>query len=216
MNNLLLRRYKALEVASRLPAAYQEVEWIGTTSQGPYLRIGNRFTFATDRLECEMQVPTAPFVSNSKWLGSVDKTGCNLKLNVNAVFNPNPTGAMLYYGPNTYNIGSITPLKLGYDVWAKLIIDNASVRVGDSVIKTVTPPNGTTDDLYLFAGGFDNFALSIYRIKSYCVYSDNVLTCDLVPCYRKTDSVIGMYDTVAKMFYTNVGTGEFVKGEDIH
>ncbi len=210
-----MNRRRALIGGSRLPSEYQEVEWIGASSQGPYLRIGTRFSFNTGKLECEMQVPTAPFVSNSKWFGSADKTGYNLKLNVNAIFNPNPTGAMLYYGANTYNVGSINPLKLGYDIWAKLTIDHASIRVGERVIKTVTPPGGTTDDLYIFAGGFDNFALSIYIVKSFRVYENNIITCDLVPCYRKSDHVIGMYDLAANTFYTNVGTGTFTKGANV-
>lgn len=37
----------------------------------------------------------------------------------------------------------------------------------------------------------------------------------LIPCYRKSDDVIGMYDTVGKVFYTNNGTGTFTKGGDL-
>lgn len=38
---------------------------------------------------------------------------------------------------------------------------------------------------------------------------------DLVPCYRKADTVIGFYDVVNDVFYTNEGTGTFVKGPDV-
>lgn len=31
-----------------------------------------------------------------------------------------------------------------------------------------------------------------------------------IPCYRESDSVVGLYDTVGKKFYTNSGSGEFV------
>ena len=41
------------------------------------------------------------------------------------------------------------------------------------------------------------------------------MLCNLIPCYRKADSVVGMYDTVAKVFRTNVGTGTFTKGADV-
>ena len=37
----------------------------------------------------------------------------------------------------------------------------------------------------------------------------------LIPCYRKSDSVIGMFDTVSGSFFTNAGTGTFTKGADV-
>lgn len=38
---------------------------------------------------------------------------------------------------------------------------------------------------------------------------------NFVPCYRKADGVIGLYDTVGGVFYTNAGTGSFAKGADV-
>lgn len=50
------------------------------------------------------------------------------------------------------------------------------------------------------------------RIYS-CKFSENgSLMVDLVPCYRRSDGVIGLYDKVNDIFYTNKGTGEFLKG----
>lgn len=37
----------------------------------------------------------------------------------------------------------------------------------------------------------------------------------LFACYRKSDGVIGMYDVENDVFYTNDGTGDFTKGQDI-
>lgn len=37
---------------------------------------------------------------------------------------------------------------------------------------------------------------------------------NFVPCYRKSDRVIGLYDTIEDKFYTNIGTGNFTKGND--
>lgn len=36
-----------------------------------------------------------------------------------------------------------------------------------------------------------------------------------IPCYRKADNVIGMYDTVSQTFLINAGTGTFTKGSDV-
>ena len=38
----------------------------------------------------------------------------------------------------------------------------------------------------------------------------------LVPCYRKTDNAIGMYDVVNDEFHANEGTGEFLKGQNVN
>lgn len=38
---------------------------------------------------------------------------------------------------------------------------------------------------------------------------------DLIPCYRKSDGVIGMYDLIAEAFLTNEGSGSFTKGADV-
>ena len=54
-----------------------------------------------------------------------------------------------------------------------------------------------------------NAKIAFYKIKK-----DNVLVHDLIPCYRIADDVIGMYDLVNNVFYTNAGTGDFIKGAD--
>lgn len=38
---------------------------------------------------------------------------------------------------------------------------------------------------------------------------------NFVPCYRKTDGEIGLYDLIEGIFYTNQGSGTFSKGADI-
>ena len=54
------------------------------------------------------------------------------------------------------------------------------------------------------------------RIYYFKLYQSNICTRDMVPCYRKSDGVIGMYDKVNSVFYTNSGTGVFTKGTDIN
>lgn len=39
---------------------------------------------------------------------------------------------------------------------------------------------------------------------------------DFVPCYRKSDGEIGMYDLVTNTFFTNQGTGNFTKGNNVY
>ena len=53
------------------------------------------------------------------------------------------------------------------------------------------------------------------RVYSFRLYANDVLQRDFIPCYRKSDNEIGMYDLVNGVFYTNQGSGEFLSGVDI-
>ena len=48
------------------------------------------------------------------------------------------------------------------------------------------------------------------------LYKNGKIAFDGIPCYRKSDDVIGLYDLVSKEFYTNSGTGTFTKGPDVN
>ena len=53
------------------------------------------------------------------------------------------------------------------------------------------------------------------RIYSFNIIRGTELIFDFVPCYRKLDGEIGMYDLIGDKFYSNNGTGTFKKGNDI-
>lgn len=56
-------------------------------------------------------------------------------------------------------------------------------------------------------------SLKLYELK---IYDNGSLVRNYVPCYRKSDNEIGVYDLVNGVFYTNQGTGTFVKGKNIY
>lgn len=60
-----------------------------------------------------------------------------------------------------------------------------------------------------------NSNITRYRLYSFKMYDNNTLTRDMIPCYRKSDTEIGLYDLVNDVFYTNQGTGIFYKGPDV-
>lgn len=71
----------------------------------------------------------------------------------------------------------------------------------------------------IFAGlksdGVAYYSFSFARIYAYSIYNDSETKIHLIPCYRKSDGEIGLYDTINNIFYTNLGTGEFLKGADV-
>lgn len=47
------------------------------------------------------------------------------------------------------------------------------------------------------------------------IYSNDIFEQYLIPCYRVSDHVVGMYDLIGKNFYENSGTGAFIEGPEI-
>lgn len=85
------------------------------------------------------------------------------------------------------------------------------------VLSSTSGSFSTAYPLYLFA---ENNAGSAYgpcaaKIYYFQIYNGDTLERDFVPCYRKSDSVVGLYDLVNGVFYTNAGTGTFTKGADV-
>lgn len=70
----------------------------------------------------------------------------------------------------------------------------------------------------LFGRYYANGATKLNKARVYRVEianNNNVRVRDLVPCYRKSDNVIGLYDRANNAFYANAGTGTFLKGADV-
>ena len=56
------------------------------------------------------------------------------------------------------------------------------------------------------------YANALARIYAFQIWDDTGLTFNCIPAQRKSDGVIGMYETVTRTFLTNAGTGEFLGG----
>lgn len=47
------------------------------------------------------------------------------------------------------------------------------------------------------------------------IYEDDGLIKDYIPARRKSDNIVGLFDKVNNIFYTNAGTGDFVAGPEV-
>lgn len=79
--------------------------------------------------------------------------------------------------------------------------------------------NDRTRDPYIFsrnnAGSADvKIKAKLYWMTIYDTDGTTPLR-EFVPCYRKSDSVAGLYDLVNNVFYTNAGSGTFVVGGNV-
>ena len=148
------------------------------------------------------------------------------------------------HGANRFNLETYTDNKLyvGFGTQGTIIQSeelslntrykiSALLKNGEQVLKiddlSYTASGSTWNPAYesengnvfLFARNTDGTASSFSKIKLYKFamydYSGELIRY-YIPCYRKSDSVIGLYDLVGKQFYTNSGTGTFNKGENFY
>ena len=71
-----------------------------------------------------------------------------------------------------------------------------------------------TENAYLFdvkgRSTDSSVGVQAWQIKYCKIYDNDTLVRNFVPCYRKSDNVVGMFDTAEGKFYTNQGSGEFL------
>lgn len=176
---------------SRLPAAYQEVEWVGVENANStptaYIQVGSDVlpVYHTLHVECKPFSILGEYDSPAGFFGT---GGWEVYYTSNGTALANYVGSQLLNSFN-YTIGD-------WDTF------DFSVKKTDTGVTLLTYQ--TTK--YAFNG----------KIKSaYITDTNNVKTHDYVPCYRKADGEIGVYDLITDTFFANSGTGTLVKGNNV-
>lgn len=205
--------------SSPLPSAYQQVEWIRnqfiSASSGTYIDLGFAFDTAAT-----FQLNIISDSSSGQPFGAAENSGkyrCMITTS---------TAAELYGSTGSAYISThITDVcGSGRESNLTCILKKGALSIKDTIsgaqstVKTSQSEYTMTRNLYLFAQNYNTAARfnGYIKCKSFQYYDKNdTLICDLIPCYRKADGVIGMYDVVRKIFLTNAGTGSFTKGADV-
>ena len=200
-------------IPTRLPSAYQEVEYI-ETSDGTSAYIDTGFTTNTNmKIEIDAQA-----LGNSElFLGAMPISGSeNSNFTIGRV--NNTMGYLCwnnqhYYG--NYGDWSTRSKVVAYqDSYIHYTFNGT-----DYAFSIISPAIERTSTLYLFrrndGGTPSSVAASKIRLFGCKLWSGDTLSRDFVPCYRRSDSEIGLYDLVNNTFYTNAGTGTFTKGADV-
>ena len=106
-----------------------------------------------------------------------------------------------------------------YILCSRLKAQNITLDKSIRVIKDIgnTGLNSNNHSIYIFGGNDSGSASYKSSIKLYefKISDGDTLTHEFIPCYRKSDGEIGLYDKVENKFYTNAGTGTFIKGNDV-
>ena len=197
-------------ISKRLPDGYQEVEYIESTGTQ---YIDTSYNLTTDsRVEFDYYLNSlesfSPFGNFENGAPAIGFT-CYITDN-HSRFGTfqigNGTGASGNY--NGYIVNAKSNLKYSKD----------GLYQNDELIYSITTEQITsTNPCYIFCRNVDNMptGLGTIRLYNFKIYENDTLVRNFVPCYRKNDNTVGLYDLITNNFFSNKGTATFLKGLDI-
>lgn len=193
-----------------LPSQYQQVEYIEATGE-QYLEldyIASSITTAKGSYQL-MDIDTGLMLFGSRI--NSNSGGLNYALNWG--------GGKPYKYYNSFNRSASSCLtEKEIDLKKHTFEKNKNkLYIDGELLHTTTYTEFTTPHKMIIFGCNTNGNIgykSKAKIFNLQFYDEDVLMVDLIPCYRKSDNEIGMYDLVTGTFYPNKGTGTFLKGEN--
>lgn len=200
------------EIPQRLPNEYQEVEYI-ESSGTQYINTGLRLK-QTHSVEMAIQNLTN---ASAKIFGSrTSATSNNFSILTGLVGGTLSLVTDFHnYSNNRLSVDITNNLNDKYTIK----VNNSKMSINDTEKAITTYSTFTTpSNAYIFnasgtyPAGYVNASTKLYYCK---IWNGTTLVRDYVPCYRKNDGVIGLYDLANNVFYTNSGSDTFAKGNDI-
>lgn len=200
---------------------------------------------ATGRLPAEYQEVEYIYIPNTAYIntGWIPQLGCTFYIKFSAVAEGYPFGSnatprlsaslsatgIRFFNPSNANAGIRDfEIALGEIVDVEAYVDttyctDCYVICNGTEVPSNTP--GTDDKITgsfsqpMLLGAWQYSASSIRQGDINLYYAkaneSGLEKFEMIPCYRKADGVIGMYDLVTNTFFANAGSGSFTKGADV-
>lgn len=196
---------------ARLPSEYQEVEYIeGTGTQ--YIDT-NFYPSNNSKIELDFEWKRGTANANVILYGGAEEY-CKKDM---TTYLTRETGAFqTVYGTQLGT--AVTTIE--QSTRTVITKDKNKDYKNGTLVKTFTEETFKSPvSLYLFAihrtGNYVEVKEHYVMIYACKIWENDVLTRDYIPCYRKSDNAVGMYDLVEKKFYGNAGTGTFLMGSAV-
>ena len=193
----------------RLPSAYQEVEYIECTG-AQYIKT-NYIPQEFDSIKCIFSMSEFYQSNSINWTLFSAGIG-TYQLIVLLTKNTWVDGAYYKY----FASGDASKFTFRPNIDTKYEMDinsNGMISCNGHTVRS-NYQNAVNTPLYLMMRA-NNTSPFKGKIYNFSIINHGISMINLVPCYRKSDGEIGMYDTVSKTFFTNAGTGTFLKGADV-
>lgn len=209
VKNIWLGTNKIYSTTGRkLPDEYQKVEYIESTNT-QYI---NTEVIGTEKTRIEIDFQLTGATTSQGLFGYRESASSNNNQFAFLSSGSSAFGFFLHTKPAVY---------LGKNIDNErhtISADSNEYYFDNNLISSFTsiPSFQTGNNLLLMAMYLGTALRRTYcKLYSCKLYDDSSLIRDFVPCYRKTDNVIGLYDMANDKFYTNAGSGTFRKGEDV-
>ena len=197
-----------------IPPQYQQVEYLATTNGAKIMTN----VYMSPAIKIETDFMWLELVNDSDIIGAEGGTDAyaimlnNYNSNHNRVVIRVATSAGAQTSTYTYSINTKYSAKvISESGYLNVYINNVQ---WNSIKQTVVSPY----PLPLFGRNVSGSLSNSSKARIYkCQISDgSVLIRNFIPCYRKSDNVAGMWDTVTNIFYTNVVSGgSFTVGDNV-
>ena len=200
--NRILLGTTVLWKKSALPAEYQEVEYI-KSSGTQYINLGISGSLS---IIAYLDMQFTVTASSSK-IVIASSTGAGRWFGMDSSGN---------YGAGSGASSNINGL-LRKEIMVNFTSSDISFTIdGINYSKTTTSSPSTT--YTMFAGKRSGSSMSFYasaKLYKATIQQNSETIMELIPCYRKADDVVGLYNIVNNTFLANSGSGVFVAGPDI-
>lgn len=188
-----------------LPKEYEELEYIeGNGTQ--YIDTGVKPTAQTSVI---VKAKLLSLTGGPSFCGSLGTNGVN-----GILIGTNSTGDGAFYINSTST--SISGVIINANKIYEISVSGTTVSIqkeGEAVqtISNTVSVSANNNNIYMIGRNNNGVAerfgsFNYYYMK---IYDNGVLVRNFIPSKRKSDNVIGMYDTVSNNFFTNSGTGTF-------
>ena len=200
-----MKSLKSITKYARLPSEYQEVEYLESTGT-QYIDTGVNPTN-----DYGIKVVVSNLDEESQDFNYLGARTSSVRFAISYYQGKHGYGWGSFYTTNeTFNVNEKTTVALNYNNSGKFNVNGNDIA---------TLPSTTISGLstiLIFAQNTQNGPQPHnYRIYNVSITNGENIVRNFVPCYRKSDNEIGLYDLVNSQFYTNAGTGTFAKGADI-
>lgn len=217
----LMQRRRALMVRQgsvpRLPAEYQEVQYI-ESYEGKRSYIITNIVPQTSTPRVKLRYYKATQASSENPLFFAQSMGAT-KLEIG--FNSTANRLFAFSHSST---AIVSPIIYGNVVDVDVQINSTSPYITmtassggttETGFKTGANATGITDGQITLFSNMNGSMDCNARMYLCELWDNDALTAQFIPCYRKSDDVAGMYETVSETFYSSASKYPFSKGADV-
>ena len=209
----------ACAASAALPLGYTEVEYIASSGT-QYIDTGI-VPKSTTRLVCDFRLPIVPTArfrcgwgsagsQEALWFGNTADFS-DFATSVSATYVQTQPGVAVDTDRHVFDLAKGSLKFDGYEYSTEATLGDTALTGKDTAGKAKT--------MYLFTlhQGWSPpvgpcGSMEVYSCQ---IYDGETLVRDFVPAVRASDNKAGLYDTVTKAFFGNLGTGDFTAGPEV-